>query len=269
MPSTWSGEALRWYLTRARHPFKDYIVGHYWSQFCKCRLWVRYDDRSIIRVRLGDYLQQRIFFDGFYERPLIEWLKRELQPEDVFWDVGANIGAVSLVAARRCARVVAFEPDPRSIGTLRANIAANDLHNIDVRPIALGAEKGVARLFQASSLNSGMTSLIEGRATTVGEAVVDVQRADDLVGGEPELQPTIIKIDVEGAEHLVLAGAEAILGSRRVRAIVFEDKKAVDGSPANIDLLAVLQRAGYQVSQFGPSDGRVDDGSTNYIAIPD
>ena len=60
-PSTWRGEVLRWYLTRARHPFKDYIVGHYWALFCRPRVWVPYDGASVISVSLGDYLQQRIF----------------------------------------------------------------------------------------------------------------------------------------------------------------------------------------------------------------
>src|SRR6188474_2838116 len=121
-PRVWAGQSLRWYLTRARHPFKNFIVGHYWHLFAKARVWIKYDGEGVINVRVGDYLQQQIFFDGYYEQPLVDWLKRTLRPDDVFWDVGANVGAISLVAARLCRRVVAFEPDPRSVEQLRRNI---------------------------------------------------------------------------------------------------------------------------------------------------
>src|SRR5260221_13943445 len=116
-----AGESLRWYLKRARHPFKNYLVGHFWAWFCKPRMWVRYDEGMGIQVCLADYVQRTIFFQDYYERPLIDWLKKILCADDVFWDVGANVGAITLVAAPRCATVAAFEPDPRSLARLREN----------------------------------------------------------------------------------------------------------------------------------------------------
>ena len=116
----WRGESVRWYLTRAKHPFKSYIVGHYWWWFEKFDVWIKYDGGGVINVALGDYVQQQIFFDGYYERPLVEWLKRTLTSTDVFWDVGANIGAVSLVAAGLC-HVSAFEPDLRSLERMKTS----------------------------------------------------------------------------------------------------------------------------------------------------
>src|SRR5437899_2426924 len=204
MPRTWLGEGLRWYLKHARHPLKNYIVGHYWYLFARIRVWMPYDGEGLINVGLGDYLQQHIFFDGYYERPLVDWLKQTLRSDDVFWDVGANIGAISLVAARLCKRVVAFEPDPRSIARLEQNVRANRLTNIEIVAGALGVEAGSATLYQSASLNTGMTSLVPGRSEAVGQHTVKVLRADDLIARRPELTPTVMKIDVEGAEHLVL-----------------------------------------------------------------
>jgi len=80
VPEIWFGEALRWYLKRGRHPFKNYLVGHCWPWIASRRLWVGYDERSVIGLRLDDYVQQRIFFDGYYERPLITWLRRSTWP---------------------------------------------------------------------------------------------------------------------------------------------------------------------------------------------
>ncbi|MGH9384228.1 MAG: FkbM family methyltransferase [Vicinamibacterales bacterium] len=267
-PRIWIGETLRWYLKHARHPFKDYLTGRYWSWFARPRLWVRYDDDATIGVRLGDYLQQRIFFDGYYERPLIEWLKRTLRPDDVFWDVGANVGAITLVAARLCRHVVAFEPDPRSVEALTSNIRINRLKNVEVQAVALGAEGGRAVLHQTGPANTGRTSLIGERGDVVGQTEVTVVRADDVIAAHPELAPTIMKIDVEGAEHLVIRGAAELLRGQRVRAIVFEDRRDDKAGPSNAELLASLGEGHYRVEPFNVSDAHLDDGMYNFLATP-
>jgi len=266
--SVWFGEALRWYLKRARHPFKNYIVGHYWRVFSRLRVWVRYDKGSVINVGLGDYLQQQIFFDGYYERPLVEWLERTLRPEDVFWDVGANIGAISLVAARRCRRVVAFEPDPRSLSRLEQNVRANRLTQIEIVAGALVVSAGTATLYQAADVNTGMTSLVPGRSRTIGEPLVQVLRADDVIAQRPELTPTVMKLDVEGAEHLVLGGAPNLLRSGRLRAVVFEDRRDAKARPTNHEVVARLREADYQIVPFAASDTQANDGLFNFLATP-
>jgi len=262
----WLGESLRWYLTQARHPLKNYVVGHYWAWFCKPRVWIKYDETSAINVSLGDYLQQRIFFEGYYERILVEWLKRTLQPDDVFWDVGANIGAVTLVAARLCRRVVAFEPDPRSLQVLTRNVRTNRMENVEIIPAALGEGDGTAILHQAAALNTGMSSLLPLQGGTIGNVQVQVIAADQMIEARPELSPTVMKLDVEGAEHLVLRGAARMLRNRRIRAIVFEDRCGSDGRPANQALLDSFRDAHYEIQPFGTSDESANDGMRNFLA---
>jgi FkbM family methyltransferase len=267
-PRVWAGESVRWYLKRAKHPFKNYIVGHYWRLFERVQVWIKYDDDAVIKVALGDYLQQQIFFDGYYERPLVDWLKRTLTANDVFWDVGANIGAISLVAAGLCRRVVAFEPDPRSLERLRANVAANALQNVEIVAGALGLQPGTATLYQAAGSNTGMTSLVPGRGTVVGQQAVDVFRADDLIARRPELAPTVMKIDVEGGEHLVLGGAAGLLRSRRLRAIVLETAGKTGRDPANQEIVTRLREAGYHIEPFASSDAHAQDEMYNFLATP-
>lgn len=268
MPRVFAGEALRWYLKRARHPLKDYIVGHFWPWFCRRRVWIKYDGSGVIGVTLNDYLQQRIFFAGRYEPALIDWLKQTLGPSDVFWDVGANIGSVTIVAARQCRRVVAFEPDPRSLESLMQNIRVNNLANVEVVNVALGSQSGTATLHQSSSLNTGMTSLLPGRGQAAGIAEVAVTRADDLIRARPDLSPTVMKIDVEGAEHLVLSGAQALLRQGGLRAIVFEDRRDADNKPTNVEVVLRLNEARYHVEPFALSDLDNDDGMYNFLATP-
>lgn len=267
-PSLLLGEGLRWYLKSARHPFKNYIVGHYWHWFSKLQVWIRYDDTAVIRVRLGDYLQQQIFFRGYYERELIDLLKHTLHADDVFWDVGANIGAITLVAARLCRHVVAFEPDPRSLALLTENLRLNEVTNVEVVPAALGDSTGRAMLHQAALCNTGMTSLVAVPATAAGSVSVNVVRADDFLKGRAVASPDVMKVDVEGAEHLVLLGAGELLRSGKVRALMFEDRGDSHGQPSNQALLDCLRDARYMVRPLAASDQSVGDGMLNFLATP-
>lgn len=261
-----AGETLRWYLKSARHPLKNYLVGHYWKFFCALRVWVRYDGDLAIRVRLGDYVQQRIFFDDYYERPLVNWLKETLRPDDVFWDVGGNVGAIALVAARHCRQVVAFEPDPRSADALARNVEANGLGNVIVQRAALGDSAGQGTLYRASRHNSGMTSLLPGRTPAVDAIDIQVETADAFVARHEALAPTIVKLDVEGAEHLVVKGARNCLRRPSLRAIVFEDRCGPGGRPMNAALVADLEPAGFAIAPLGRSSPEADDDLMNFCA---
>jgi FkbM family methyltransferase len=261
--SVWRGELLRWYLRRARHPFKDYLVGHYWTWFTKPRVWIAYD-AGVISVSLGDHVQQQIFYEGYYERPLIEWLQQHLRASDVLWDVGANIGAVTLVAARRCSHVVAFEPDPRALDLLTRHVRENALANVTMVPHGLADTTGNATLHRGPSNNLGMSSLLSRSVGGTAQTTVPVMRADDFARQHPHLGPTVLKIDVEGAEPLVLCGARDLLASGRLRAIVFEDR-VEQGRPASSGILNQLP-ASFHVDELGVSAPGVGDGLSNFLA---
>jgi FkbM family methyltransferase len=265
-PEVWIGEGLRWYLKSARHPFKDYVAGHYWPWFARRRVWISYDESAVLQVCLGDYMQRKIFFDGYYEPGVIEWLKRTLTADDALWDIGANIGAIALVAARRCRRVVAFEPDPRSISRLTEHVEVNRVRNLTIVPAALGERSGTVALYQSAPTNSGMSSIIEEWTSTGTSVQVPTYKADEFLASQPDAQPTVIKLDVEGAEHLVLRGASELLRTRRVRAMVFEDRRGGDGGPSNEEVLACLGGAGYRVRPLGASDPASNDGLCNFVA---
>src|SRR5262245_55930818 len=116
------GETYRWYLTQAKHPLKEKVVGRWWRWFSKPCVWIRYDGDLALRVTLRDYIQRTIFFSGYYEPCLVHWLQTELRSNDIFWDIGANIGAISLLAAKRCHHVVSFEPAPSVVGILKQHV---------------------------------------------------------------------------------------------------------------------------------------------------
>ncbi len=260
-------DALRsWYLRRARHPFKAKIVGRFWGALSSRPVWITYDHTLRFKVDLRDYLQQKIFFDGYYEPTFVDWLKRSLRATDVFWDVGANVGAFTLIAARMCRHVVAFEPEPGARRHLEENIASNRLPNVSVVPYALSDSDGRARLVLGPAGNAGMHSIVRGKECEASISV-DTRKADTLLKVTALPPPTIMKVDVEGAEHLVLSGARTLLESGQVRAIVFEASEATPGKLLDKGLGDLLLDRGYEISVLGYSDERDPQGICNFLAM--
>jgi hypothetical protein len=75
-----------------------------------------------------------------------------------------------------------------------------------------------------------------------------------------------MKIDVEGAEHLVLMGARAILQDRHLHTVIFEDRPGAGAMPTNAQAVQQLHDAAFRIEQFGRSDEYAGDGQLNFIA---
>jgi len=134
----------------------------------------------------------------------------QLLPCLAFVDVGAHVGYYSVRMARRCRRVVAFEPNPKNREVLVKNLELNNIRNVTVLPYAAGESRYKARLWLAGS---GST-LLEGYVT--GEsAEVDVVPVDEVVE-----YADIVKVDVEGYEWNVIQGMGKLLDKYKPTLIV-------------------------------------------------
>lgn len=163
----------------------------------------------------------RVAFEGRWEREVIDLLERAVRPGDVFVDVGAWIGPYTLLASRLVqpgGRVYAFEPDPIARRLLHRNLKANRASNVTVVPCAASDDEGVATLSFARLGNSA-TRIIRGEAGVEVETV-RLDRFFERNG----VEPSVIKIDVEGEESAVLAGLGDKLST--ARAIVLEFHEA-------------------------------------------
>ena len=161
------------------------------------------------------------------ERFLVEQLVEGLREDDVFWDVGADFGLYTVMAARKISRpgaVVAFEPEPRMRALLERNLQLNGIGSVSVRATALGDRDGVTELFRAANPNTGTSSLALRRDYRLRKkgTPVDVRRGDTLSGVEGSPSPTCLKIDVEGGEGRVLAGMGNLLKKGRLRSLFCE-----------------------------------------------
>jgi FkbM family methyltransferase len=136
---------------------------------------------------------------------------------DTVYDIGANLGYVSLSLAKRVGpsgRVVAFEPVPRNIEAFRNNIEINGIHNVSLLESAASDKAGVAVIRIAENLSTA--SLVWHRnnpsATETGIKTVCI---DELVDAGEFGSPKFVKIDVEGAEGAVLAGMRRTVATAR------------------------------------------------------
>jgi FkbM family methyltransferase len=149
-----------------------------------------------------------------------DFLKRILaavRPRGVVYDIGANIGVLSLAVAghhRQDGVVVhAIEPEPRNAAELDRNIALNGLGRVVVHRCALGATCGRATLYVEGETGSGAHSLVSDHANARRAVEVEVLAAAEFARRIAS-PPDLVKIDVEGAELEVLRGLTPLLEER-------------------------------------------------------
>lgn len=164
-----------------------------------------------------DMIQQYIYFFGLWEPELTAWITSRLSPGDVFIDVGANIGYYSLLASTlvgRSGRVVAIEASPAIFRQLQENLARNGVGNVRSVNVAVSDRKGIVQLFRGPDHNIGETSVFPA-AGFVPDDSVEAAPLEEVIPRKELASARLIKIDIEGAERLVVPGIESLLHSSR------------------------------------------------------
>ena len=174
------------------------------------------------------------FLEGgrLYEPEIAEVFNRALQPGDTVLDVGANFGMFSVLAARLVGpngRVVGFEPASDNVARLAANLSLNDLANVIVVDRPASDRIGSDTFYLNSdndgghSLgNPGINPLHPKSRETVRPVAVTTTTIDAEVLRLGLAPPRLIKIDTEGAEHRVLAGAVDLLREFEIPYVIAE-----------------------------------------------
>ena len=188
-----------------------------------------------------------IFATGEYEPEVAAVVRGSLGPGDVFVDVGAHIGYFTLLGATRVGpsgTVLAFEASPRTSTELTTNVRLNGFRQVQVRSEALSDESGVATFFQGPAGNTGLGSLRAGGGGA--PEVVPIVRLDDVL--DPGRRVSLIKIDVEGAEHRVLRGAERCLTRDRPDVVLeLTDSFLSEMGSSAAGLAEWMSRLGYRL----------------------
>ncbi len=217
-----------------------------------------YPEGSVVTIKSGHAAGMRWkrhhryvngYWIGNYEHPIQELLARHLGPGDVFYDIGANAGFFTLLAARRVGptgQVYAFEPVPDNLASVREQIEVNRLAHVE----AIGAAVGRAPGRLALRYSPGASAM--ARLAHVGHAQPDEQTLevevvclDDFV--KDRRAPTLLKIDVEGAEGEVLEGARSVL--EKGPKLLLE----VHGRACGEAVVSILGPLGYQFERVDGS----------------
>ncbi len=184
------------------------------------------------------------------------WVRDRIKPGDDVLDIGSNLGIFATMMGARVGtggRVFAFEPSARIASDLRRVLALNELKQVTVTEAAVSNQNGEATFCDIEESDvrregSHLSDELFDRVTSEHQqkkVVVKTVVLDDFVAGH-NLRPSVIKIDVEGAEHLVLAGAEKTIAAYKPKLVIEIHPKTKDGPLDPGPLLEYLKRFGYE-----------------------
>ena len=223
-----------------------------------------------MRLDLGDPEQRKVYFFGHYhERYEAALVARVLDPGEVFWDVGANIGYFSLVAAAAVGErgeVAAFEPGAAALARLQENVSLNPDkkdqkdQNIRIFNLAAADADGEAVLYRREGIADSSASLYLGAAGAAGGETCTTVALDRFLKKKGLRPPDLIKLDVEGAELAALQGAAAILADFRPLLLVeMEEKNLQAAGASKAAIQAFLRDYGYRAAHLRKGRWRLLD----------
>lgn len=214
-----------------------------------------------LQCDLRDHLSQVIYYRGWMDPALETWMRRWLRPGDLYVDVGAHIGYLSALAADAVGpkgRVVAFEPSPASWSRLRAAFDPAAFPQVEPINAAVASEAGEASLFTADGdwEHQAYRNSLHPAPGLRHLATVETVSLDAVF---PQERLRLLKIDVEGGEQAVLAGARELLSGGRCDALVIELNPAALARAGSSDsaLVEHLEELGFAAHRCRP-DGTIE-----------
>jgi FkbM family methyltransferase len=214
---------------------------------------------TTLALRFGSALSLAVYVAGAFEPNEMTIFDRLLQPGATFIDVGANEGVYSIFAAARVGpkgRVIAVEPSPREIASLRGSLALNPKLKVSVVEAALGQANSWAELHVLDFAHAGENALAPFASLTpdANRRAVPTMSLDSLVQRLPDGKVDVVKIDVEGAELDVLRGAREVLRKQRPALLIEIGRR---GAAPNAAALSLLEEARYSVFVIDDRSGGV------------
>lgn len=178
---------------------------------------------------LRDGLQRELAQTGDYEPEVRAAILEELRPGDVFVDVGANIGVLSLPIAseRPDIHVFAFEPVTATAEKFHETQIRARIKNVTLCRFALGADHGLLQLRKDPWFGNRDTGVVSAHGIGRIAETVEVRRLDDIADDLSLARMDALKVDIEGGEYDALRGMEGLLRRARPRIVVVEVQEAL------------------------------------------
>ena len=165
----------------------------------------------------SDHIQQQLFWYGYYEKELGDLVKKIVRLNDVFIDIGANIGYFSLLSATisSSVKVISFEPVKDIFQKMKENFSINDCKNIEAINAAVGEINELRELFVSDADNLGMSSFHQPENYSGRKEKVEVVVIDDWFNTSGLSKIDLIKLDIEGSELAALKGMKGVLEKQK------------------------------------------------------
>jgi FkbM family methyltransferase len=194
------------------------------------------------------------YLRGDAELPVQAALADHLGPGDVFYDVGANVGFFTVLAARLVGEhglVVAFEPVPPTAALARRNSELNGFTNVQVLERAASDSNGSGQLVLARHIGGAALETAAPPIDATSTIAVALTTIDAVLVDPGPLPPTMVKIDVEGAELAVLQGmTETIKHHRPIVICEIDDGDANAYESKRRSCVEYLESCGYHVADL-------------------
>jgi FkbM family methyltransferase len=240
-----------------------------------------------VNARLGNGMKMRVVWNdtggcgheiwrsGWYEPRTVEVIGDLLQPGMTFFDIGANMGQYTLLAAGKNCKVHSFEPAPAMFEFLNENVQPVK-ERVRINKIALSNTEEPVTLFMAKPHNVGATSFTDQYGASGETFEVPCTTIDNYMEKNGIARIDVMKMDVEGAESAVLKGAAKLLSGPNPPVIVLEYEESAQrrfGSSC-AEMTSLLTAHGYRLERitdrevipYVPKDP--EDFSFNVLARP-
>lgn len=157
------------------------------------------------------------------KQELVDFI-HEIEDDDIVYDIGANTGLYTFFAAMACPNgaVIGFEPYPPNLELLQQDMARNELKNVDIVEVALSDSVGEIEFKQPKEddVGFGSSSIVADQSEAT--ITVPTTTGDQLIADGHIPSPNVVKIDVEGAESLVIEGLTRALSDPSCRIVYCE-----------------------------------------------
>lgn len=208
-------------------------------------------EEGVLILDTGDAVVSGALVFGVYEKFESKLFRERLRPGMAVVDIGANIGYFSLIASKRVGesgKVFSFEPDRTNFACLQKMIGENKCSNTTIFNEALGDRSGTIDLY-LSSVNKGDHRVYQVENEKREKISVPIQTLDVVLKsvGNPKID--LIKMDVQGAEGLVVKGMVETLANNP-KMIIFSEFWPEGIRKTGVDPLYVLQEFGKYFSIF-------------------
>lgn len=157
-------------------------------------------------------VERSIYYTGTYEKGTLFILENIIKKGDVFADIGANIGLMTVLASlvvKDTGKVFAFEPNPNTLALLKENLKLSNVTNVEVSNYAIGSKSETSKIYDYWDAGRGSASLIKPDVITSSYEINTISLSDFFQNYNNKI--TLLKFDIEGYEVEALKGADKLI----------------------------------------------------------